>query len=309
MTKPILSFDLDMTLVDHKTWTISSSVLHAIHTLRERFLIVIATGRNLDDLLGTPYKEQLLPDAIIHLNGSRISVKTDLLHADSMDSSSIVIQSPKQQGYLDIYHHTMKSDLVASLLTFASKHHICLGAHQDGYDYFTHPQILEQADQLRFGESNRVFTDPYRLLQLPVYSLTAFRNRITNHIAVTDTTLASTDLLFGHTPVPFSPFESLQEAFPEIRVIPFSNGIMADISEQQISKASAMRRLVTYWNTDMDSVIAFGDDQNDLELLQTAHIGIAMGNACQAVKQAADYVTAPIDQDGVLQACRHFHIL
>ena len=49
----------------------------------------------------------------------------------------------------------------------------------------------------------------------------------------------------------------------------------------------------------MSDVIAFGDGNNDIEMLQVAGEGVAMGNAPVEVQQAADYVTGSNDEDGV----------
>jgi hydroxymethylpyrimidine pyrophosphatase-like HAD family hydrolase len=48
--------------------------------------------------------------------------------------------------------------------------------------------------------------------------------------------------------------------------------------------------------------IAFGDGPNDLEMLAFAGIGVAMGNGVAAAKEAADMVTAGIDDDGLARA-------
>ena len=48
--------------------------------------------------------------------------------------------------------------------------------------------------------------------------------------------------------------------------------------------------------------IAFGDGANDIEMLQWAGIGIAMGNAADTVKDAADMVTTDVDNEGIEHA-------
>ena len=55
--------------------------------------------------------------------------------------------------------------------------------------------------------------------------------------------------------------------------------------------------------------MAFGDAENDLDMLAYAGIGVAMGNASEAVKHAADYVTASVDEKGIEQALRHFRLI
>ena len=48
---------------------------------------------------------------------------------------------------------------------------------------------------------------------------------------------------------------------------------------------------------------------NDLEIIEAAGVGIAMGNAVQELKEAADYVTSDIGEDGIYKACKHFHLI
>ena len=55
--------------------------------------------------------------------------------------------------------------------------------------------------------------------------------------------------------------------------------------------------------------MAFGDGENDMEMLRYVGIGVAMGNASDAVKAAADYVTDTVDDDGIEKALRHFGLI
>lgn len=51
-----------------------------------------------------------------------------------------------------------------------------------------------------------------------------------------------------------------------------------------------------------EETMAFGDGENDLEMLQYVQVGVAMGNADDCVKEIADYVTASVDHDGISEA-------
>ncbi|MCF0109993.1 MAG: HAD hydrolase family protein, partial [Erysipelotrichaceae bacterium] len=53
-------------------------------------------------------------------------------------------------------------------------------------------------------------------------------------------------------------------------------------------------------------VVVFGDDYNDLVMFDKQWFSIAMGNACEELKQKADYVTDLNVNDGIYKACEHF---
>ena len=55
--------------------------------------------------------------------------------------------------------------------------------------------------------------------------------------------------------------------------------------------------------------MAFGDNNHDIEMLQFAKIGVALGEGTDKVKAAADYVTTGIDDDGVYNALKHYELI
>lgn len=79
-----------------------------------------------------------------------------------------------------------------------------------------------------------------------------------------------------------------------------------EINPEGVSKASGIREVCRLLEIDMRQVIAMGDSLNDISMILEAGLGIAMGNAQEAVKQAADEMTAANDDDGVAQAIRRF---
>ena len=68
------------------------------------------------------------------------------------------------------------------------------------------------------------------------------------------------------------------------------------------SKDGALRSLCADWQVPFSEVVAIGDNLNDIELLRTVGVGIAMGNAPEAVKAVADRVTGSNDEDGIAEA-------
>ena len=55
--KRIVSFDLDMTLLDHKTWKIPDSAMKALELLRKDSVIAIGSGRNMDHDMSVVYRD------------------------------------------------------------------------------------------------------------------------------------------------------------------------------------------------------------------------------------------------------------
>jgi len=61
-----------------------------------------------------------------------------------------------------------------------------------------------------------------------------------------------------------------------------------------------------HYKISADHVLAIGDAENDIEMIQYAGIGVAMGNAEQKVKDAAKYTVASHDEDGVAEVIERF---
>lgn len=73
-----------------------------------------------------------------------------------------------------------------------------------------------------------------------------------------------------------------------------------------ITKGSGLTALAEMLDIPMHDVMAFGDGENDIEMLQAAGIGIAMGNAMPEVKAAADEVSSGNNEDGIAEALQKY---
>lgn len=101
----------------------------------------------------------------------------------------------------------------------------------------------------------------------------------------------------------------LRACLPEgARMVRWNNeGV--DVISATGGKAEGMKQLLRHFGLQPGEVMAFGDGENDTDMLSFAGIGVAMGNGAPCAKVAADYVTADIDDDGVEKALRHFALL
>jgi Cof subfamily protein (haloacid dehalogenase superfamily) len=73
-----------------------------------------------------------------------------------------------------------------------------------------------------------------------------------------------------------------------------------------VSKGRALARLADHLGLPLGETIGIGDNDNDLELVEWAGLGVAMGNASPAVKAAADYIAPPVDEEGVVEVIERF---
>ncbi len=74
---------------------------------------------------------------------------------------------------------------------------------------------------------------------------------------------------------------------------------LLEIIAPNVSKGRALKELAEIKNIDLSQTIAIGDSYNDIEMIEAAGLGVAMGNAPQEVKDVADYITKDNDNDGI----------
>ena len=75
-----------------------------------------------------------------------------------------------------------------------------------------------------------------------------------------------------------------------------------EISSVYANKGNGLRWLAGHLGISMEQVMALGDSDNDITMLRMAGLGVAMENAAQEIKEAADEVTSSNEEDGVAQA-------
>jgi len=73
-----------------------------------------------------------------------------------------------------------------------------------------------------------------------------------------------------------------------------------------VSKKAALEALASHLGISMNEIMAIGDGANDLPVLSTVGLAIAMGNAPDEVKAVVDYITLDVDHNGVAAAIEKF---
>lgn len=85
-----------------------------------------------------------------------------------------------------------------------------------------------------------------------------------------------------------------------------SQPIIAEFLVKGVSKASGLKTLAQRLGIDAEHVMAIGDQLNDLEMLEWAGLGVAMGNAVAGIQEVADVVTGSNEEAGVAQAIERY---
>ena len=136
------------------------------------------------------------------------------------------------------------------------------------------------------GFVRRVTFDRYMLEQDPL------------QIAVADVATRADALIADLANGPWQTVTSMSLAVPEARFVEILNPVC--------SKGRALAHLATHFGVQMHEVLAIGDNFNDLEMIETAGLGIAMGNAPDAVKSRSDWIAPSVDEDGLAVAIEQF---
>ena len=100
-------------------------------------------------------------------------------------------------------------------------------------------------------------------------------------------------------------FAEVRETLPEITVCgALHNNLEANAKEAR--KGVALIKLGEFLGISKEEIMACGDGSNDIEMVKEAGLGVAMSNAIDEVKAAADYVTCSNDEDGAAKAIEKY---
>lgn len=98
----------------------------------------------------------------------------------------------------------------------------------------------------------------------------------------------------------------LQEKYGDMASIYRSEPFFIEIMPKNVDKASSLEKMLQAIGKRRQDTICCGDGFNDISMIRFAGIGVAMGNAQPAVREAADYITGSNDEDGLVQVIDKF---
>lgn len=272
----LVALDLDGTLFDNSS-RISKRNLTAIRSITDKGIhVVISTGRPFE---GIPFDQ---------IKGTGIN------YAITANGSGIYEISTGKC----LYENAMDEELVTPILNFLLTRDIHMDAFIGGKGY-TPIQCVETAQKLTVPSSikNYIITTRTRLdniLQFIHENQLKVQKMTLNFYPATDGTLIDRETV-----------RKFLVSNPSITTVcgGYNN---LEFTRADANKGVGLRKLVEILGVNPDATMAIGDTENDLAIIEAAGIGVAMGNATDAVKARADYVTTTNTKDGVAAAIEHF---
>lgn len=250
-------FDVDGTLLSHKTKQVPFSTRKALQALKAAGIhCVVATGRMIREMDRLPMGD-LTFDAYITMNGQR-----------TLD---------KNRQYLDAM--PLEGEAKEYALELFRKKEI--------------PVILVEEDSLYLNFENQQVRDVQNAISSKLPPIDTYKGAPLYQVCIYVTKEEEAIL------APIADKCEISRWHP--------GGV--DMIAKGGGKRTAILRYLEDRGILPEEIIAFGDGENDMGMLELAGIGVAMGNAEAIVKQTADYVTEDIDDDGIEKALKHFGLI
>lgn len=101
-------------------------------------------------------------------------------------------------------------------------------------------------------------------------------------------------------------YQNMKERMWQDIDIACSADTFIEIFPMGVDKGKALRRICDYLNVDLREVIAFGDQELDIPMIEAAGTGVAMGNAISRLKEKADFITKTNNDAGIAYALEHY---
>lgn len=99
--------------------------------------------------------------------------------------------------------------------------------------------------------------------------------------------------------------EYLSKKYPDLYIVK-STPYFCEISNKDARKSCAVEYLCKKWGIEKEEVLTIGDQNNDIELLKSGGVKVAMGNGTPELKACADFVTDDVNNNGFVKAIHKF---
>ena len=268
----LIALDLDGTLLDFDKKLSKENASALECAAKSGIEIVPATGRF---YLGMPQIIRELPyvNYVISINGAQVF---DVVKKKTVCGSEIPFER------------------AVSVMKSLDELDVIYDCYQDGWGRITQ----EHYDKAEQYAANIHSLEMIKNLRSPVPELKEYLKEQAHGVQ-------KIQIFFRDMDLRAEILNSLPKEFPDL-VVTTSIVNNIEINSRDATKGNALKKLAAYLEIPVFQTMAFGDDTNDITMLQEAGIGVAMGNANEEVKKAANYVTDDCGNSGVAHAIKHF---
>ncbi len=262
----MVCLDLDGTLLTSKH-RISEETLKVLRDLETRGVkIVVVTGRAGFD--AKRHAKMISEDAyFIGSNGAVIG---------SVFEENLMYESPFSEKLLNETLSWAEQMKIKPVLYANNKIFIT------GYkEYLMH---LYYAKRMKLNASKHLCFESNRKNEIPIWT----RSNVNIHKII----------FFAVRSKMMTQMESILRHYKNIEMALTGNGCF-ELTEEGVNKSYGIKKLSEYLKIDKSEIIAFGDSENDLEMIKYVGCGVAMENATSHIKSISDRVTASNDNEGI----------
>lgn len=269
MSIKCIAVDLDGTLLGEKG-ALSDYTRKTIENLLDKGIeVLIASGRSL----------RSLPDSVIEIQGIRYAIT----------SNGSAMYDLKQEKCLKV--HYLEKASVRAILKTVEKDDVVFETFIEGVPYAQKEYVEEP---VKYGATPQAITYIQNTRQ-PVDDMVQF---ILEHEGILD----SLDIIVKTEALKEKIWKKLEKQVEGIHITSSVKQLI-EISHEAATKATGVQFLCDILELQRDEIMAFGDADNDIEMLKWAGRGVAMQNASEGVKEAADVMTEANTEDGVAKEC------
>lgn len=259
-TRKLIITDLDGTALEN--WeTLNPKTKEALMAAKEAgHIVVIATGRPARASLHF-YEELGLDTPIINFNGAYI-------HHPKDDSFEDIVAQIPTEVIITLFDSELRNYIVNAFC-----------------EYKDHLYVLNQGDTVR---------DWFHIETCTSVKFGPFKETLDEH--------PNGFLLEAKPGYEQKVMEFLRTNYSDLvtcRNWDGDNKNIIEVFKNDTNKATAIEKLATYFNIEQKDIIAFGDGDNDIEMLTYAGVGVAMENAIDKLKEVANHVTKTNKESGV----------
>lgn len=258
----LLAIDIDGTIIDYERPHISDVVKDSVKRAKELGVYIVLISGRNYYSMKRFLEELEVEDYGITINGG---IVTDLKTGEKL--YEVYLEKSVARGVTEILSRKgVPYAVFAGLNAYAPR------------EYEEHPTV----QYLNLEKDNMIIYD----------DTDAFLNTIKTNKYIAMDTDEELDVLT----------EIIKDKFGDKVYVQYGLKGLIEIYPLDMNKGMALSNLANKLGIPMEEVMAIGDGENDISMIEAAGMGVAMGNAVKNVKEHADYVTKSIQEDGVAYA-------